>query len=98
MFQEIFKNMKPIDEGGFQYFEVDKIFDVSVNFIKAGEKIPFHTHDQEVFNYVFEGHFVVNLNGNHKEYTKGEWINIPANLSHAVETKTAVTLLELWRK
>ena len=98
MFQEIFKNSKPVNEGDFEYFNVIKDFDVSVNFIKSGAKIPPHTHDQEVFNYVFDGDFTVAIDDEEKTYSVGDWIKIPANKLHSVEAKTSVTLLELWRK
>jgi len=98
MFEKIFKNSNSIKETGFEYYNIQEDYDVSINFIQQGTKVPPHSHDQEVFNYVFNGEVSVFIDDIEKSYLTGEWINIPADKIHSVETKTDVILLELWKK
>ncbi len=98
MFEKIFKNSNSIKEIGFEYYNIQDDYDVSINFIQQGTKVPPHGHDQEVFNYVFNGELSVFIDDIEKSYLTGEWVNIPAGIIHSVETKTDVILLELWKK
>ncbi|OJY18190.1 MAG: hypothetical protein BGO90_11480, partial [Legionella sp. 40-6] len=98
MWEKILKNCNPIKEIGFEYYDLQKNYDVSINFITQNTQVPPHIHEQEVFNYVFEGEFSVTLDAVEKTYTAGTWIHIPAGKVHAVATKTDVVLLELWKK
>jgi quercetin dioxygenase-like cupin family protein len=98
MFEEIFKNINSIKEIGFEYYNIQENYDVSINFIQQGTKVPSHAHDQEVFNYVFNGEFSIIIDDIEKTYLTGEWVNIPVGKIHSVETKTDVILLELWKK
>lgn len=98
MFEKIFKNSKLIKETGFEYYNLEKDYDVSINFIRHETRVPPHSHEQEVFNYVFNGELSVFVDDIEKSYLTGEWINIPAGKIHSVEAKTDVILLELWKK
>lgn len=98
MFEKIFKNSELIKETGFEYYNLQKDYDVSINFIEQGATVPPHSHNQEVFNYVFSGEIYICIDDVEKSYSTGEWINIPAGKIHTVETKTEVILLELWKK
>ena len=99
MIKNLFEELKVISEENFQYVDIGEKFDVSINCIEKGAVVPPHTHDQEVFNYVFDGEFSVSIEGGeHKSYKKGDWINIKAGVVHSVEAKSEVSLLELWRK
>ncbi|MBA4696245.1 MAG: hypothetical protein H2069_02500 [Legionella sp.] len=98
MFEKIFKNSNVIKETGFEYFNVQEDYEVSVNFIREGIKVPPHSHDQEVFNYVFKGELSICIDDIKKPYSTGEWINISKKKIHSLETKTSVILLELWKK
>ena len=98
MFEKIFKNSNSIKEIGFEYYNIQEDYDVSINFIKQGTKVPPHSHEQEVFNYVFKGELSIFIDDVEKPYLTGAWINIPAGKIHSLETKTDITLLELWKK
>lgn len=98
MVEKIFKDSQLIKETGFEYYNIHEDYDVSINFIQQSTKVPPHSHDQEVFNYVFNGEFSIFIDYIEKSYITGEWINIPAGKIHSVETKTDVILLELWEK
>lgn len=96
--QKIMEGVPGIQEQGFRYFEIDQYYDVSINIIEENTKVPNHTHDQDVFNYVLQGEFIVIQDDTSKIYKQNDLIFISANTVHAVETKSEVTLLELWRK
>ena len=98
MFEKIFKDSQLIKETGFEYYNIHKDYDVSINFTQQGTTVTPHSHDQEVFNYIFNGELSIFIDGIEKSYLAGEWINIPAGRIHSVETKTDVILLELWKK
>lgn len=98
MFEKIFKNSQLVKEIGFEYYNIHEDYDVSINFIQQETIVTPHSHDQEVFNYVFHGEFSIFIDGIEKSYLKGEWIHIPAGRIHSVETKSDVILLELWKK
>ena len=44
MIRELLKDLKPIDEGDFQCFEIFKNFDVTLNVFKFGSFVPPHAH------------------------------------------------------
>jgi quercetin dioxygenase-like cupin family protein len=98
IYQRIAGALPMIKEPLFEYFDLAKGYEVTINFIKKGADIPSHTHDQSVFNYVFEGSFFVTMYGVCKEYKHGDWIHIEASISHSVKAETDVILLELWKK
>lgn len=98
MLDQIFNSLENVKEKGFKYVDIAKNFDVSINDIESDTIVPDHTHDQDVYNFVFEGTFKVNIEGTEKYFEKGDWIFIKANTVHSVETKNQVKLLELWEK
>lgn len=98
VFTKIFGDMEGVQEDRFKYFEPMEKFDISVNFIEGGAVVPDHTHEQDVYNYVFEGEFLVNIGGENSLLKQGDWTSIPKGVVHSVEAKAPVALLELWRK
>ena len=98
MFEKILKKSDAIKEANFEYYILKKNYDITINFIQQGTKISPHSHDQEVFNYVFNGEFSIFIDDTEKSYFTGDWIYIPMGKIHSVETKTEVILLELWKK
>ena len=98
MFKEIFRNSTPVKETGFEYFDIQKDYDVSINFIQGETEIPPHPHDQEVFNYVFSDELSIIVDDKEQSYTAGDWIHISAGKVHALKTVSDVTLLELWKR
>jgi quercetin dioxygenase-like cupin family protein len=98
MIQKLVEGLQPVDEGSFQYFDLVKGYEITLNFVKAGSQLPDHKHDQTVFSYVLAGEFqVTDKNGTHA-LKKGDWIRIPKGEEHAVIAKVETTLLEFWQK
>lgn len=98
MLKKLTEHIKEHKEDFFRYYELHDSFEVSINFIEANADIPVHTHDKDVFNYVFEGEIELTIDGDLKTYRSGEWIYIQGTQPHSVRTKQKVTLLELWKK
>lgn len=98
MFEQIFKNCASIKEPNFEYYNLQHDFDVSINFIQKGTIVPPHSHEQEVFTYIFNGKIFISIDDERKLYLIGKWINIPANKIHSLEAETDAILLELWKK
>lgn len=94
----ISKNLSLINEGLFEYADLTKKFDITINFIQSGAKISTHNHDQTVFNLVLEGSFKMTDQIETKTYSNGDWLRIEKNVEHSVEALTEVILLELWEK
>lgn len=98
MLEDIFKEIKPVQEGNFSYYEIGKIFDVSINTIDRNTEIAPHNHDQDVHNYVFYGQLTVITHEGERVLRKGDWWFIPAGKRHSVKITEPVCLLELWKK
>ena len=90
--------MPAVKEELFEYFEVSEKFDVSINCISEGVHVPPHTHDQDVYNYVFTGTAKFTMDGEVKNLEKGDWLYIEKHKVHELATHEDVQLLEFWKK
>ena len=95
---QIVSRLKLISEENFRYADIAEKFETSFNFIEAGASVPPHSHDDTVFNLVLQGEFEVEISGESRLYTQGQWIFIPRGVTHSVKSHSKVTLLELWEK
>ena len=99
MLGELLSTLPPNREGVFEYHEFADKYDVSVNKIDPYAVVPTHTHDVEVYNYVFHGDAEIEIDGNRTRYKQGDWINIKANVEHSVHNSgSLLCLLEFWKK
>lgn len=99
MLGELLSTLPPNREGVFEYHEFADKYDVSVNKIDPSAVVPTHTHDVEVYNYVFHGDAEIEIDGNRTRYKQGDWINIKANVEHSVHNSgSLLCLLEFWKK
>jgi quercetin dioxygenase-like cupin family protein len=52
----------------------------------SGEEIPLHHHDNwDESWYIIDGKYQITIDGNSKEYTKGEFIFCNRNINHSVK-------------
>ena len=98
LLQEIFEDLRVINEKGFEYVELNEEFDISISSIEAGTKILPHAHKREVFNYVFSGLFRAKVGKVDTVYRPGDWLMIPAYIQHEVTAEADTKILELWKK
>ena len=96
--EKLLASSKEVKDESFIYFEISKNYDVSINKISAGTKVDEHTHEQEVFNYVFYGEAKFSLSGKSLKLGKGDWVRIEKEVSHSLEVVDDTCLLEFWKR
>ena len=98
MLENLLKSMPPVKEDLFEYFEVSEHYDVSINTIPANTKVPPHTHEQDVYNFVFSGKLTFSLGDTQKNLKKDDWVYIAKDTVHTLEVSEDSVLLEFWKK
>ena len=100
MIDKILKQLMPVKEDNFVYYEISEKFQITINTIKNLEKIKPHSHEVDVWNYIFEGEITLNYidKSEHEVLREGSWVFIPANKVHEVVVNKDVVILEFWKK
>ena len=99
MIEELLTSLETHKENSFSYFDVSKDYEVTIMKIESNSKIPFHSHEENVYNYILQGKIELqNENEASKIYNQGQWIFINKNKNHSLQSLAETLILELWQK
>lgn len=94
LIQDLTKEAKPPDKGILSHtvYNDDRLKVVLFGFA-PGEELSEHTAAMPAVLHFLGGEATVTLGGDRNEVTAGAWVHMPAKLNHAIQARTAVSML-----